>query len=253
MNFHIKSNKKWRPLSIFTWAAVFMVLGTLGVYGWTADKPVDAPVAEEDPLEEAFELGSLLKDSIARQDTGSISPSPVYPDGVLPKTMTPAATEPFALPEDFMAEEVSAVEYPPLEPPANRGALVGADNFLIAERDLTGEFAEEILPVTATPVVLGDLDRLEKMGEVEPLDMLPEALPLESIQLEKTPIAPPVLAETEAPKSAAVKVPRLKKRSSANAKANRSRPTVGADPYHARPYYTPYVPTTGPGVLVTPR
>lgn len=266
MNFPPKFNKKWRPLPIFIWAGVFIILAVLGVYGWTADEPA----ALELPSEEAFELNSVLKNSVARRDTEAPAPSPALPGEIVPKTVTPIDTVPFALPEDYLAEEVAEMEYPPLQPPVSRESLGNMEDFFVATRDQEDAPAgEELLPVAATPTLLGDLDKLAGMGEIESIDV-PEAmpkdvlleeqpleqpveLPLESFTLEKPQDAPPVIVETEVPKPEAVKVPRLKKRTSANAKALRSRPTVGADPYQARPYYTPYVPTTGPGVLVLPR
>lgn len=266
MNFPIKSHKKWHPLPIFVSLAVFMMLAALGVYGLTADEPV----MQENPAEEAFAFGSLLKNSIARRDTDQALPSPEAPDKIVPKAVSPANTVPFALPDDYMPEEISEVEYPPLDSPVRRNVASGVEDIFVAARDLEEASPEDILPVAATPTVLNDLDKLAEIGEMESVDipaeepqqgLFPELLsepepgilPLKSVVLENPHSAPPKIVETEVAQPAAVKVPRLKKRTSANAKVLRSRPTFGADPYQARPYYTPYVPTTGPGVLVTPR
>ncbi len=242
-----------------------------------------AEKAENEPLN----LDSLLKNSVARRDTDGISApaaASVAPTaGNTPKAHSPAGASPFALPDDFMVENFADQEYPKLAGPADQDPTaypevtgVAEEGFFLAAKasekgNLTEQEAEAIPGPAEKSVPFADAPDapLSIPAETDEPASLPASLsmfpdeksldispvePAESVSLKNPQSRELKIREKGAEKEAsAVNVPKLRKRTSSSGSTLRSRPTFSADPYQSRPYYTPYVPTTGPGVLVTPR
>ncbi|MDO4550616.1 MAG: hypothetical protein Q4C96_05135 [Planctomycetia bacterium] len=225
----------------------------------------------EVPTEDLQEMDSVLRRSVSRRSTDNQADTKLFTSEI-PDVEAPA----FALPEDWCLEDMSDAqrltsqryftreEYLQAKAPSSETDAavdvtrkveeVGKEEFSGDTRNMES-FEKMEIPVLPR----GEVKDLKSEGNL-PEGSMPEISEEEESaflgQLEKiTQAEKPKLVKTEKESPAEKKQKSVVRRrySSNQQKMSRGRPTISADPYQARPYYTPYVPTTGPGVLVLPR
>lgn len=186
------------------------------------------------------ELDSVLNFSVARNAPHENTPVKEEYTRRMPEFM-PETTEPFASPNSLnpIPDSITTIQ---TFPQNEASPTQVAENTKTAENTPTENHK-------SIPAMEPESD-LEL--EETPLLIIPKVIPFRE---EPTPTLPKTEISPTPQKKTNTATKRIQNPSSMTnqQKTARSRPLVTTDPYAARPYYTPYVPTTGPGVLVLPR